>query len=167
MKITIIASIAVNGIIGIENCLPWNIQEEVKFFREQTMNKPVIIGRKTFECLDFPMKNRKNIVLTRSETWSHSECIAVKSISEIMEHCKDEKEIAVVGGREIFELFLDYATHLCLSVIPNPYAGDVMFPNVNWTDWELLSSAKHHNKENVMVFEVRKYKRKENTFCIV
>lgn len=167
MKITIIASIAMNGIIGIDNCLPWNIPEEVRFFREKTMNKPVVIGRKTFECLDFPMKNRKNVVLTRSDTWSHSECIIVKSVQEVIDRCKNEKEIVVVGGQEMFQLFLEYATDLCLSVIPENYVGDVMFPYVNWTDWELVNSAKHHNKENVMVFEVRKYKRKEATCFIV
>jgi len=137
MPISLIAAMTKQGVIGNNNTLPWNIPEELKYFREMTSGKPVIMGRKTFESIGSkPLPKRQNIILTR-ENLTLEGCIVVHSSKEAIKAAGDVNEIMVIGGAVIFQEFLPLASRLYLNIIHQDYPGDTFFPNVHWEEWIL------------------------------
>lgn len=143
MRIALIAAMSDNGVIGNQNALPWHLPEELKYFREKTRDKPVIMGRKTFESMGCkPLPNRLNIILTHALHFSAPDCKVVHSVEDALKAAGDCEEIMVMGGAEIYEAFLPLASRIYLTVIHQTYAGDTVFPTVNWHAWKILSEEK-------------------------
>jgi dihydrofolate reductase len=132
MKLTLIAAMDQQGLIGKDNQLPWHIPADLKFFKQQTMGKPILMGRKTCESLPFPLPGRRNLVLTRNETFTAEGFETFQDITAV-----NEKDVMVIGGSTIYELLLPRASHLILTRIHHTFAGDTYFPDVDWTDWQL------------------------------
>lgn len=138
MKISLIAAMTQKGVIGQNQTLPWHIPEELKYFRAMTLNKPIVMGRKTFESMGSkPLPNRSNIILTRDRLFEASGCTVLHSVEEILQQFKQCDEMMIIGGADIYKLFLPLASRLYITVIHETYQGDTYFPHVDWTEWAL------------------------------
>ncbi len=143
MHISLIAAMSENGVIGDRNTLPWHLPEELKYFREQTRHKPVIMGRKTFESMGSkPLPNRLNIILTHALNFTAADCKITHSVEEAVKAAGHCEEMMIIGGAEIYEAFLPIASRIYLTVIHQTYAGDTVFPTVDWRAWKILSEEK-------------------------
>jgi dihydrofolate reductase len=144
MKLSIIVATARNRVIGKNNQLPWHLPQDLKYFREKTIGKPVIMGRKTFESIGRPLPNRVNIVITRNRDWSKDGVIVVHSLVEAIQAAnnlperedKSELEAMVIGGAEIYKAALEIADRVYLTYIDRDVEGDAWFP-VLGCDWNL------------------------------
>ncbi len=128
---------AANGVIGNEGKLPWHIPADLKRFKALTMDKPMIMGRKTFESLPGLLPGRRHIVLTRRERWDSTGAEVVRSVAEALE-VAGEGEVAVVGGAAIYDVFLKVAHKVELTQIHAEYAGDTFMPELG-AEWETVA----------------------------
>jgi dihydrofolate reductase len=140
MTITLIAAVASNGVIGTDNDLPWRLPADMKYFTLHTSGKPILMGRKTFESLRRPLKDRTNVILSRSLKEAPEGCVIVRSIQEALEKFANE-ELMVIGGAEIYEQTLKVANKLLLTEIGQPFEGDTYFPSFDPIEWSLSSCA--------------------------
>ena len=132
--ISMIAAMSKNRVIGKDNKLPWHIPEDLSWFKSQTINKTILMGRKTYESLGKPLKNRNNLVLTKNINYSAAE--GVKIYGDIDSVLKENKELFIIGGQQIYELFLPYANKIYLTVIESEIDGDSFFPQLTENDWK-------------------------------
>ncbi|BAP58789.1 type 3 dihydrofolate reductase [Candidatus Tachikawaea gelatinosa] len=135
--ISLIAALTKNYIIGIHNTIPWYIPEDLLWFKRNTINKPIIMGRLTFESIGYPLKNRINIVVSRKKLINFNEVIWVKSIEEAITLVKHEEEAIVIGGGLIYDQMLRYANRLYLTHINFETFGDTYFPIYNSKNWKV------------------------------
>lgn len=138
MKIEIIYSKSKNNIIGAENRLPWHSPQDMRYFKEQTMGYPVIMGWNTWESLNErykPLPGRINIVMSRKKRNSRFYRYAA-SIEEALEHAAGHPKAIVIGGRQIYDLFLPMADILNISTIDMDVDGDVEGPKIDYTQWQ-------------------------------
>ena len=132
-----------NRVIGKDNDLPWNMPADLARFRELTKGKPNIMGRKTHESIGRVLPNRPNIILTRDKNYKKEGCIVVHTVEEAIEACKGAEEIMVIGGSEIFKMFLDKANRMYLTYIDAEVEGDTYFPEFNKEEWKETSKEEH------------------------
>lgn len=132
MKISLITATSSNGIIGKDGKLPWHCPKDLQFFRQNTLGKAVIMGRKTLESMGGPLPQRRNIVLTTDPEWTHPDVTVVHSIEEAIEacHCHYDEEVMVIGGGSVYQQFLDTDSvdRIYHSVIHGRFEGDTFFP---------------------------------------
>ncbi len=152
MALAIIAAISDNNVIGMEGKIPWNIPEDMKRFRDLTLNHPVIMGRKTFENIlnkfGKPLPERKNIVLSTALKSQEGIHIA-RTIDEALRLTGKENSY-VIGGAQIYKLFLPEADKLEITRIHGYFAGDAFFPQVNWNEWQLVNSEIEDNLPEII-----------------
>jgi len=141
MDVSLIVAKSSNNVIGCDNKLPWRIPEDLKLFKEITTAKAIIMGRKTYESLGRPLPHRLNIVMTRSREFQAPGCTMSYSFDEALSAAKqharlrNQSEIMVIGGAEIFEAALSFATKLYLTTIPKAFDGDAFFPMHMVNQW--------------------------------
>ncbi|EOA06984.1 Dihydrofolate reductase [Mycoplasma yeatsii 13926] len=137
-----------NGVIGNNNSLPWDIKEEMQHFRRTTTKKDLVMGRKTFASLNYkPLKNRLNYVLTNNVDKykdlekEYDNLIIINSVDPIIEkYAKNqENEIFVIGGKIIYELFLDSADEIIRSIIKKDYQGDTFMRDLDVNKFDKIS----------------------------
>ena len=130
-KISAIAAIGKNRVIGKGNDLVWKIPDDLARFRAITKGHPVIMGRRTFESIGKPLPDRKNIVISRDKDYAPEGVIAVYSVEDALEKAKGfgNNEIFVIGGGEIYKQMLPYTEKLYLTIIDSEADGDVFFPD--------------------------------------
>lgn len=130
-RLSLIAALSKNRVIGKDNKLPWHIPEDLKRFQSLTSNHPIIMGRKTFESIGRVLPNRTNIVITRDPSWGHDGVLVSHSLEEALEIAKKHvsQEIFVIGGGQIFEQAIKKADKLYLTVVDSEIAGDAFFPD--------------------------------------
>jgi len=143
MKISIIAAMADNRVIGINNQLPWNLPADMKWFRQQTMGKPVLMGRKTYDSIGRPLPKRRNIVISRDESLKIEGCEVVNSADAAFQLCTDEKEVMIIGGASFYEQTLPQADRLYLSLIHSEIKGDAWFPMIDFNQWQEVERIDH------------------------
>ena len=137
MLISMIAAMDRNRLIGNGPDIPWQMPADRRHFRDLTVGKPVVMGRKTFETLKRPLGKRHNIILTRNTAYKAPEgCSVAHSIVEILELCKEAEELMICGGAPIYEAFLPHANRLYLTQIHATFEGDVYFPEFDIAAWE-------------------------------
>lgn len=132
MKISLIAAISKNKVIGRDNKIPWHISADFKRFKEITMGHPIIMGRKTFESIGKPLSGRTNIVITRDENYSSEGITVTHSIEDAIELAKQKEgndEIFILGGGQIFDQSMSLADKLYLTIVDQEVEGDVYFPD--------------------------------------
>jgi dihydrofolate reductase len=143
MSLSIIAAVDQNQLIGKQGKMPWNLPADLKYFKQTTMGSPVIMGRKTFESIGFPLPGRRNIILTRNKDYSAEGCEIIYSQEEILdEFLKKEEEAFIIGGAEIYKQFLAYSDKLYLTIIEHEFSGDTYFPKLDWQKWNKISEKK-------------------------
>lgn len=145
MSLTLIVAQASNRCIGKDGGLPWHIPEDLKHFRQCTMGKTVLMGRKTWESLPEkhrPLSGRKNVVITRDRSFKAEGAILFHDLEEALKTLKDD-DIWVIGGAEIFKYCLPFAQRIELTQIDTPYDGDTFFPEISPQTWSIAKEEKH------------------------
>ncbi len=167
MILSSIAAMAQNRVIGKENKLPWNLPEDMRYFREKTQGHVMIMGRKTFESFPKPLPNRFHIVITRQEGYNFSDPMVqvVNNLHTAIElaHMLTSKykakfgdEAFIVGGGEIYKQSMDVIDRLYLTVIEKDFEGDAQFPEFPEEDFNLTYQEKHTEP---LPFSFRTYER--------
>lgn len=135
-------------VIGIENRLPWKLSSDMKWFREKTMGKPILMGRKTFESFGAkPLPGRINIVLSRDESFHAEGITVVRSIEEALDAAADAEEVMVIGGASFYEQMLPRADRLYLTLVHTKVKGDTWFPQVDFSQWREVYREDHEADE--------------------
>lgn len=152
MKVSLVAAVARNGVIGKNNDLPWHLPDDMKFFMNVTKGHYVILGRKNFESLPEkykPLPNRTNVVVTRQMGYTAQGCIVVNNIEDALKVAEkgNEQEAMVIGGSDIYALALPYADRLYITEIHADVEGDVVFPEFDKTVWKEVSRVPHQQDE--------------------
>lgn len=128
MKISLIAAMGKNKVIGKNNSLPWHLPADMKRFRELTRNKPIIMGRKTYESIGRPLPDRKNIIITKDKSYRAEGCIIAHSINEALSSAEGADEVMIIGGANVYRQFLPIADKIYLTIIGKDFEGDAYFP---------------------------------------
>ena len=159
----LIVAVDKNWAIGCGNKLLVSIPQDMKFFRETTMGKVVVMGRKTLESFPGgqPLKKRTNIVITRDKNYSVKDAIVVHSVEEALEELKqyDEEDIYVIGGESIYRQMLPYCKVAHVTKIDHAYEADTYFPNLDEMDeWEITGVSDEQTYFN-LEYEFVRYER--------
>ena len=141
MRISAIAAMSKNRVIGKDNQIPWYLPADLKFFQRTTTGHHVIMGRKNYESLGKPLARRTNIVITRNPYFISTGCLVVHTLEEALSiaYAGDEEEAFIIGGGEIYRLTLDYLDRIYLTTIDLVTDGDVTFPEFDQSHWRLSS----------------------------
>ena len=162
MQVSLIVAAAHNGAIGKEGAMPWHLPADLKHFKNITWGLPIIMGRKTFDSLGKPLPGRTNIVITRQTNWNPSnEVIVVADVITALSKAKEcgVKEVVVIGGGEIYNLFFDLATRIYLTRVDAAPDADTFFSSFHPKNWKLISQldreadAKHAYNYSFQVWE--------------
>lgn len=149
-RLSLIAAVAANGVIGSDNALPWRLPEDLKRFKALTMGHPVIMGRKTFESIGRPLPGRRNIVISRNAGYQAEGCEVANSLSAALDSCQaDSNEIFVIGGAQIYAEALPQARRLYLTEIRRDFAGDARFPAFDRHHWQEISRERLRTPEGL------------------
>jgi len=132
-----------NGVIGEEGALPWHLSADFKRFKAMTMGKPIVMGRVTQDSFSKALPGRRNIVLTRDRAWARQGCEVVHSSREALELAGDVPEVAVIGGAEVFALFLAQAVRIELTEVHCAPAGGPSVPAFAADDWREVAREAH------------------------
>lgn len=147
--VAFVVAIAENGVIGRSGRLPWRIPSEMRHFRRVTINKPVIMGRKTFASLKQPLHKRDNIVLTHNRAFAPLGAITVESVEQALRVGGDcalgraAKEVMVIGGADVYAAIMPHARRLYLTRVHASPEGDVHFPDIDLGEWRESASTRH------------------------
>ena len=137
MVVSMIAAMDKNRLIGNGPDIPWQMPVDQRHFRDMTIGKSVVMGRKTFETLKRPLGKRQNIVLTRNTAYEAPKgCIVAHSVEDIFKLSEETEELMICGGAPIYEAFLPHANRLYLTQIHATFKGDVYFPAFDMDAWE-------------------------------
>ncbi len=146
--ISIIVAASENDVIGRQGELPWRLSDDLKRFKAVTMGKPIVMGRKTWESIGRPLPGRQNIVITRRNGYTAEGCDVVASADDAVAAAGDAEEIMIIGGSEIYALFLPVADRLYLTRVHADVEGDAVLPALDAKDWQLASDERHEADEN-------------------
>lgn len=153
----LIVAKAENNIIGKDNSLLWHLSEDLKYFKQITLGKTVLMGRKTWESLPFkPLKNRRNVVISSQKDYKAEGAEVFTDLDSALETLKDE-EIFCIGGASIYKALLTRCERLYITQLFKDYEGDVNFPTIDSEQWKItrLSPILYDIKEDVRFrFEV-------------
>jgi dihydrofolate reductase len=142
--VSLVVAVSRNGVIGRDGGLPWHISSDLKRFKEITLGKPVIMGRKTWESLPRrPLPGRLNIVISRREGFLGDGAVVVKTAEAALAAGAGAAEICVIGGGEIYRLFLDRADRIYLTKVDLSVEGDTRFPELDSATWEEVAKEVH------------------------
>ena len=158
--ISIIVAASENGVIGAGGELPWKLSDDLQRFKAVTMGKPIVMGRKTWESIGRPLPGRQNIVITRQEGYEAAGCEVVASPDDAIGVAGEAGEVMVIGGSEVYDLFLPVADRVYLTRVHASVAGDAFFASLDEGDWQLVSDEPHAADErNQFPFSFRLYER--------
>lgn len=144
MQISLMWAMAENRVIGRDNQLPWHLPNDLKHFKQTTLGKPVIMGRKTYESIGRPLPKRTNIVITRSHHFKADGVIVVHSLTEALEAAKNSEtdashdEVVIIGGAQIYQQALPLADRLYVTQVGAHVDGDAYFPEFDWGHYQQI-----------------------------
>jgi len=143
MKVSLIAAMAKNRTIGLDNALPWHLPADQRYFKAKTMGHSLVMGRRTFESIgERPLPGRKTIVVSRRRDYAPPGVEVARSLDEALARAEGE-EVFVAGGEEIFREALPRAHRLYLTRIERDFPGDTFFPELDESAWRLLDRERH------------------------
>jgi dihydrofolate reductase len=137
VQLSIISAIDKNRVIGMNNQLPWSLPADLLRFKRITWGKPVIMGKNTFNAIGKPLPGRQNIILSRNKL-EQPGCLVFNSLQQALELVRDEKEIFIIGGENLYQQTIHLADRLYLTIIHHQFEGDSFFPEWNYEDWEII-----------------------------
>ncbi|OEE70956.1 diacylglycerol kinase [Enterovibrio norvegicus FF-33] len=157
MKVSMIAAMAKGRVIGKDNTMPWHLPADFGWFKRNTLGKPVIMGRKTYESIGRPLPGRRNIVISRNSTWSAEGVEAVSSIDQAFALVDGVDEAVIIGGGAIYTACLPLADRLYLTFIDADIDGDTCFPDwgngwqTNHSETYMADDKNRYNMEFVVL----------------
>jgi dihydrofolate reductase len=143
MPLSIVVAVAENGVIGDGNHLPWRLPADLRRFKELTLGKPIVMGRKTYESIGRPLPGRHNIVVTRQLSLAIDGCTVVGSLDAAIAAAGPARDIALIGGAELYRLALPRVSTIHLTRVHARVAGDVLFPPLEAGEWRDVVLARH------------------------
>lgn len=160
-RVSLIAALAQNRVIGIENRLPWKLPEDLVHFKALTLGHPILMGRKTFESLGRPLPGRRNIVITRNADYQPTGCEIATSIPDAIARCTEAEEIFFIGGAELYKQVLPIVDRLYLTEVQIKAQGDAWFPDYDRSAFRETSRESHTGaKGDTLGFDFVMYERK-------
>ena len=141
MKLSMIVAMSANNVIGVANQLPWHLPEDLKHFKKHTINKPIIMGRNTFDSIGRALPERDNIVLSRTQKLSHDHIFLANNKSDALRMAEDfaksrgSEEIMIVGGEQIYRMFFDDVSRIYVTLVDLIIDGDAFFPVIDYKIW--------------------------------
>lgn len=152
MKISMIAAMGKNRVIGKDNDIPWHLPDDFRFFKETTSGHHVIMGRKNWESLQQqfqPLPNRPNIIISRNRDYPAAGAVVVTSLEEALGIARKagETEAFIMGGGEIYRMGLEVSDRIYLTEIFGSFDGQVTFPEFSLDEWKETSRI-HHEKDD-------------------
>ena len=156
IAIVLVVAVAENGVIGRDNKLPWRIKSDLKFFKSVTMDRPVVMGRKTYDSIGKPLPGRTNIVITRRPDFAAPGILVAPGVEPALAAARGDAlrrgadTIAVIGGTEIFAQTLPLADRIILTLVHAKPVGDTYFPDLDpavWREAERLPQLKGPDDE--------------------
>jgi len=159
--ISLIVAASANDVIGLQGRLPWRLSDDLRRFRQVTMGKPIVMGRKTWESIGKPLPGRQNIVLTRRSDFDAPGCDVVASKGEALAVAGAADEIMIIGGSQVYGLFLPDADRIYMTRVHKDVAGDAFFAAPDEDDWRLVAEERHTADErNEADYTFRIYERR-------
>ncbi|RKR85248.1 dihydrofolate reductase [Mucilaginibacter gracilis] len=146
MYITIVVAIASNYAIGKNNQLLWHLPKDLKHFKDITAGGTVIMGRKTFDSVGKPLPKRRNIIITRQNITIDG-CEVVNSLDAAIALCKDEQEVFIVGGAEIYRQAMHICNRIYLTIVHHAFDADTFFPEIAYKEWKETEREDHETDE--------------------
>jgi len=145
MKISMIAAMGKNRVIGFNNKMPWHLPADLQWFKKTTFGSPIIMGRKTYDSIGFPLPGRLNIILSRNKDLKIKGCSVVNSMDAALKLARevDKDEVFITGGAHLYNKFLVDANRLYLTLIDETFDGDTFFPDYTQYEWEEVAKVKH------------------------
>lgn len=142
MIVSAIVAVAKNRVIGQNNKIPWYLSSDLKYFKKTTLNHHIIMGRKSFQSIGRPLPKRTNIIVTRDPFFAANDCLVAHTIEEALGIAYDhgESEAFIIGGGQIYAQSADLWDRLYLTEVDCTPEGDVFFPELDWSQWQLVSS---------------------------
>lgn len=148
-----------NNAIGKDNKLLWHIPEDLQYFKEKTLGKTIVMGRKTYESIGRPLPGRRSVVMTRDSSFSVDGVDVVNSVDEVLSLLNTNHEIVIIGGDSVYKQFLEHADTLYVTEIDYEFEGDTFFPEIT-DEWELTSSEEGKESGNEYKYHFNKYEKK-------
>ena len=147
--LSVIVAAAENGVIGRDNALPWQLPEDLRYFRRVTMGRPLVMGRRTFESIGRPLPGRTNIVISRNPRFTAEGTRVVASLDDALQLARDialadgVDELMVIGGAEIYAQAIPRADRLYLTLVHAAVEGDAFLPPIDWREWRETGRERH------------------------
>jgi len=147
MRLSIIAAMSANRVIGSHNDLPWRLPADWKRFKSLTMGHHLIMGRKTFESIGQPLPGRTTVVITHQTGYAPEGVLVAHSVEQALQMAAGDDEVFVAGGAQIYQQMFPRADRLYLTSIHEEFEGDTDFPEFEESDWQLISEESHEPDE--------------------
>lgn len=161
MKISIVVAASSNGVIGAGGELPWHLPDDFRYFKQVTMGKPIVMGRRTWESIGKPLPGRLNIVVTRLPDFAAEGASVVDSPQAAVAAAEGAGELMIIGGGEIYRRFLPRADTVYMTLVRANVEGDTHFPPLDEREWVLESRERHDADErHAFDFEFQVYSRR-------
>lgn len=136
--ISIIVALSENNVVGVKNQLPWKLSADLKRVKALTMGHHIIMGRKTYESIGKPLPGRTNVIITRNKDFKAEGCVIARSLEHALEISKDDSEVFIFGGGEIFRDAMNLASKIYMTRVHTSIKGDTHFPEVKPFDWRII-----------------------------
>lgn len=171
MILSHIVAAAANDVIGVNNDLPWDIPEDMKFFRDKTKGKALIMGRKTFESVGHPLPHRLSVVVTRQKNFQPKtpspQIVIQPDLQSAIEYCRGQtskygEEIFIIGGGEIFKESMDLVDVIYLTRIHTDFPGDIKYPKIEAQKFDLVEQ---RDRQEPVPFSFLTYMRRKKTIA--
>jgi dihydrofolate reductase len=160
-RVSVIAALARNGVIGIDNRLPWRLPEDLAHFKALTLGHPILMGRKTFESLGRPLPGRTNVVITRNPDYRPDGCLVAASIPAAVALCGGAEEVFFIGGAELYAQAIPLADRLYLTEVDVEAKGDAWFPDYDRSAFrEVSREHREGGKGDALRFDFVVYERR-------
>ena len=143
-----------NRVIGCNNQLPWHLPADLQHFKATTLNKPIIMGRKTYDSLGRPLPKRRNIVVSRQQDLHIEGCEVFSGIEQAIAATNDADEVVIIGGATLYQQALSWTDKLYLTMIDLEIGGDAFFPEWDEHQWKVVKRESFQpDKDNIYAYE--------------
>ncbi|MGM0537387.1 MAG: dihydrofolate reductase [Pseudomonadota bacterium] len=165
IPVAMIAAMARNRVIGVDNQLPWYLPEDLRFFKRMTQAKPLVMGRKTYQSIGRPLPGRLNIVVTRDLDFQPEGVRVCHDLESALRLADQQatidgvEEIMVMGGAQIYAQALPFASRLYLTEVDIEVAGDACFPELDMSEWEEVQRVPGKAAEGQPAYQFVQYHR--------
>ncbi len=154
VRLSILAAVAKNGVIGKNNALPWHLPADLKHFKSLTMGHMIVMGRKTYDSIGRPLPGRTNIVITSQSSFQPAGVTVVHSLEEALgmkkssDMPKDDGERFIIGGAALYQQAIAHSHRMYLTEIQHAFDGDTYFPEYNKDQWHEISREQHFTNQS-------------------